>query len=332
VNIVIIIPNWNEADLTKRCLKSLQDQTQKHSVVVVDNGSKDKSVEKIRKDFPDVTVIEKDKNLGFASATNAGVRFASGNGAEFVVFLNNDVVLEKDWLKTLVNVLKRKPKLGACTGKLFFGDGKKIDNTGDEYSVWGLTIPRDRDKQPDEATKKAGDVFGACAGAAIYRTKALEETGLLDKKFFAYYEDTDLNFRLQLAGWKVMYEPKAVGYHDTGSTSGKISGFTTYQTCKNLPVLFGKNMPLRLMHKTLPRFLVAYYSIVFSGLLSPRFWPALKGWLMSILLIPHTVSQRIKIQKNKKVSDRYIWSILYKNLPPNADKLRRLRAIFIRNS
>jgi hypothetical protein len=330
MKLVVIIPNWNEADLTIRCLKSLRDQSQDHNVVVVDNDSGDGSVGKIRESFPEVDIIQNSRNLGFAGGTNVGIEFAAGKGAEFVVFLNNDVILEKNWLKALAQKLENHPELGAATGKLLSGDGKTIDNTGDEYSIWGLTIPRDRGLLAREGEPNSGEVFGACAGAGMYRLKAVQQAGLLDKKFFAYYEDSDLNFRLQLAGWKTIYEPTAVGYHDTGSTGGKIAGFTTYQTCKNLPMLFMKNVPLGLMPKMLPRFLLAYYSIVFSGLLSRRFWPTLKGYLVSGLLVSHTVIRRQKIQKGKKVTDDYIWSMFYKDLPPNAYKLRKLRSFFIR--
>src|SRR6201999_312952 len=86
-------------------------------------------------------------------------------------------------------------------------------------------------------------VFVASGGASLYRIKMLQEIGLFDEDFFAYYEDVDLSFRAQLAGWKVAYAPRAVAYHQIGATSGHIKGFTTYQTIKNLPLLFYKNVP-----------------------------------------------------------------------------------------
>ncbi len=317
----VIIPNWNGGELTTKCLASLRSQTKKHSVIVVDNASEDNSVELIGKSFPETILIQNKKNLGFAGGVNTGIREALENNAEYIVLLNNDVVLEKKWLEELEKTFIDK-RIGAATGKLLSKDGKKIDNTGDEYSIWGLAIARQRDELAENAEGKSGEVFGVCAGAAMYKAEAMRDTGFFDEKFFAYYEDTDYNFRLQLRGWEVMYQPKAVGYHATGSTSGKISGFTTLQTIKNLPMLFWKNVPLNLLPKMLPRFFAAYSAILLSTLLKARLITLLKGLFYSVFNIPHVLIERFKIQRNRKVSSSYIRSILYQDLPPNAHSMR----------
>jgi GT2 family glycosyltransferase len=170
------------------------------------------------------------------------------------------------------------------------------------------------------------EILGASGGASLYRVKMLEEIGLFDEKFFAYYEDVDLSFRAQLYGWKVAYEPKAEVYHQISATTSKIHGFATYQTMKNLPLLFWKNIPRSLLLRMLLRFKLAYFSFFISAVARGQGWPATKGILRMLILLPHAFHQRSKIQKNKKVSASYVDSILVHDLPPNARKLRALRS------
>lgn len=330
--ISIIILNWNGKDLIRECLDSLQKQVFRASVIVVDNGSKDGSMEIIESEYPEIKLIKKSKNHGFAGGMNIGINEAINNNADAIALLNNDANPDKNWLNELQKVLFSNKNIGAVTPKILNQNGKLIDSTGDLYSIWGLTIAGQRDEPATKAKDKQENVFGASAGASLYRSEALKDVGFFDDRFFAYYEDTDLSFRLRLKGWRIIYTPKATVNHATGSTSSKISGFTTYQTMKNLPMLFWKNTPARLLPKMLPRFLLAYSLILINSLFkNDRRLPALKGFLVSIKNTPHTFNQRRKIQKSKKVSSDYIWSILYKDLPPTAHSLRRFRSFFTLN-
>lgn len=322
----VVIPNWNGRDELKKCLSSLE-KISNIKIVVVDNASSDSSVQFVKENFPEVIVLENEKNLGFASGVNIGIEEALKNGAEYIALLNNDVVVQDNWLQSLSSTLEEDESIGAVTGKLLSKDDKKVDNTGDEYSIWGLTIPRDRNIKTEELKRSSGEVFGACAGAALYRAEVFKDIGLFDEKFFAYFEDSDLNFRMQLGGWKTIYEPKAVGYHDTGSTSKKIPGFTTLQTIKNPTMLFWKNVPLGLLPKMFPRFFVTHCAVFLSSFFKHPLI-ATKGLLLCFKNIPYTFKERWKIQKRRKVSNEYIWSVLYKDLPPDAHRLRRFRSFF----
>lgn len=322
--VYVVIPNWNGADRIRACLDSLRRQTEPHNVIVVDNGSEDDSVEIIEKNYPNVVLMKHKKNKGFAGGVNAGIKYATAQQAKYVALLNNDAVADKDWLKNLVDFLDTNPKAGIATSKI--GDDKKnhLDSTGDLYTIWGLPYPRGRGE--DYSTKYDNDtwVFAASGGASLYRIKMLEEIGLFDNDFFAYYEDVDISFRAQLAGWKVGYVSKALVYHEIGATSGPLKGFTTYQTLKNLPMLFWKNVPARLFIKVLPRFTVVYFSIYASAIARGQFWPATKGFLVSLVLLPKKLGQRYKIQASKTVTIAYIDSMIIQDLPPNARKLRKL--------
>jgi GT2 family glycosyltransferase len=148
---------------------------------------------------------------------------------------------------------------------------------------------------------------------------------LFDEDFFAYYEDIDLSFRARLARWKVRYEPKSIAYHQIGATSSKISGFTTYQTVKNLPLLFFKNVPRRYLFKVGWRFYIAYSLFIIRAITRGQIWPVIKGCLKVAYLSIRVLRKRIHIQRSKQVSDKYIWEMLTHDLPPNAHALRTLR-------
>lgn len=329
--VAVVIPNWNGIDKIGACIDSLLAQSSTPCIIVVENGSMDGSLEFIKEKYPDVNLLPQHQNLGFAGGVNAGIQCAIKSGYSFVALLNNDATVHKDWVKSLVDTLENNHTAGIVTCKLLNEDRSSVDSTGEQYSIWGLPYPRDRGLAESKAHNKQEEVFGASGGASLYRCVMLKDMGLFDQDFFAYYEDVDISFRAQLAGWKVLYEPEAEAYHATGSTSRKVKGFTTYQTFKNQPLLLLKNVPTRLMPIILPRFAIAYSFIYISSLLGGRGWPATKGFLRMLSLLPKKLAERRHIQKSRKVSMDYIYSILVHDLPPNATKLRRLRSFFTRN-
>ncbi len=326
-NIVVIVPNWNGKDIIGPCLDSLARQTIKPTIVVVDNGSQDNSVSYIQSKYPDIILIEHDKNRGFAGGVNPGLKFAIDNGYKYAALLNSDAVAKRDWLEKLSAVLDEEKNTGIVTSKILDKSRRRLDSTGDFYTSWGLPDPRGRGEADEGQYDKEINVFGASGGASLYRVKMLQQVGLFDEDFFAYYEDIDISFRAQLAGWKVLYEPKAVVYHAIGETSRKIPGFTTYQTMKNLPQLFWKNVPAKFWPEIMPRFFILYCSIYISALARGQFFPATRGVLTALFLWPKKLAQRYKIQSTKKVSNDYVSSIIIHDLPPNAHKLRRLRRL-----
>ncbi|HZL08154.1 MAG TPA: glycosyltransferase family 2 protein [Candidatus Dormibacteraeota bacterium] len=325
--IAVVVPNWNGKDKLKACLDSLRAQTRPHQLIVVENGSTDGSLEYLREHYPDAFLVINASNLGFAGGVNSGIKVAMEQGCDYVALFNNDAVAKPDWLERLADSLEANDRLGAATCKLLSADGQKIDSTGDYYTVWGLPYPRGRGESDIDKYDEQTDIFAASGGASLYRVKMLEEIGLFDEDFFAYYEDVDLGFRAQLAGWKAAYVPGAVAYHQIGATSGKLKGFATYQTVKNLPWLFWKNVPPgRIFIKVLPRFLIVYVSIIASALRRGQIWPVAKGLGVYAFLLAKKMGARYYVQKSRQVPEDYIWSMLVHDLPPNARKLRHLRA------
>lgn len=310
----VVIPNWNGADYILDCLKSLHAQTQKHIVVVVDNGSVDNSVDLIEKSYPQTVILRNKTNLGFAGGVNVGLKHAIKNGAEYVALFNNDAVADKNWLEYLVKTALANKEAGIITGKFLQSDGNTFDSTGECYSIWGVPSARDRGLADKGQRENEEFVFGATGGASLYRVSALNEVGLFDENYFAYYEDVDISFRAQQAGWRVMYQPKAVAYHKISATSSRLGNFTRYHATKNICLLYFKNMPGYLLLKYLPLFLIKLIMLFGSSLLKGKLHVWLKGFSKFLLLLPRVIRERHNNKRLKKVPTSYIDSLLLRRL------------------
>ncbi|HEY5267603.1 MAG TPA: glycosyltransferase family 2 protein [Candidatus Saccharimonadales bacterium] len=322
----VVVLNWNGKESIEDCLDSLLAQTFKAQIILIDNGSVDGSLEIIQKKYPDIDLIINQKNLGFAGGVNQGIERAIELNLDYVALFNDDAVADQHWLAHLVGSLDKNHEVGIATCKFMTIDRKKLDSTGDLYTSWGLPFPRGRDEEVSTKYDDSTEVFGASGGASIYRIKMLSEIGLFDNDFFAYYEDIDISFRAQLAGWKVRYVFEAMAYHQIGASSSKIKGFTTYQTMKNLPWIIVKDVPFSLWPTMLPRFSLAYFGFMFSSFLRGHGQYALKGFFVSLALLPKKLVQRHRILGSRKVTTNYINSILLHDLPANAKELRNLRS------
>lgn len=322
----IVIPNLNGADSIGACLDSLIGQAVK--IIVVENGSIDNSLEIIKTGHPGVQLIVNKVNRGFAGGVNQGIKQAIEEDFKYVALFNNDAIADKAWLSSLETYMDKHPEVGIATCKFLSSDGKHIDSTGDLYTNWGLPYPRGRKEKTSDLYDKDSFVFAASGGASIYRISMLKEVGLFDEDFFAYYEDVDISFRAQLAGWKVAYVPGAVAYHQIGATSGKMKGFTTYQTMKNLPLLFYKNVPAKYFKVVGSRLSLALLLFLLRAISRGQGWFAFKGLLRGLLLMPGKRKERALIQAGRKVDEEYVWNIITHDLPPNAHALRRLRFFY----
>lgn len=316
MKVAAVIPNWNGADYLPAAIDSLQAQSYPVEIIVVDNGSVDNSIELLEEDYPSVTLIKLPVNKGFSGGVNVGIKHAIENNFDAVALLNNDATVTEQWANALVSVLLKDNEASIATGLFVRDDNKHLDSSGDQLSVVGMPFPRDRNKQFNQSEYHKEYVFGATGGASLYRASALKEVGLFDEKFFAYYEDVDISFRMQLAGWKVVFEPKAIAYHKVSATSSKLGNFSRYHSTKNFFMLYLKNMPGILYWKYLPMH-VLYGLRLFAGSIYRGYLPTfIKGYLAFLLLLPHSVIQRIKIQSKRKASIKYIDSLIYKNRPP----------------
>lgn len=244
MGVSVVIPNYNGEKYIKKCLDSLMVQSLKpDEIIVVDNNSTDGSLELLNNDFRDkVCIIALEKNTGFSVAVNKGIKASKG---EFVVLLNNDTELDKDWLKELHSVIQKDNKIFSCCSKMIRYDNRNIiDDAGDEYSILGWSFKRG-DGKSIKYYQDTEEVFSSCAGAAIYRKTILDEIGYFDEKFFAYLEDIDISYRARSFGYKNYYAHKAKVYHIGSATSGsRHNSFKVRLAARNNIFLIYKNMPI----------------------------------------------------------------------------------------
>ena len=325
MRVIIVVPNWNGNYFLDHCLSSLSRQTFSHAEIVVDNGSTDGSYETIETKFPDINLIKLDRNYGFAGGVNCGIQKAILDGNEYVALFNNDAVAETDWLEKLVARMDANPKAAIVTSKILHLDDDKLDSTGDFYSVYGFSFPRGRDELDTGQYDDDTNIFAASGGASLYRVAALKEIGLFDESFFAYYEDVDISFRAQLAGWEVLYEPSARVRHAIGGTSSKHGNFSRYHTIKNFFYLYYKNMPTKLYWKYLPKFLFAYILLLGKDILKLRLGTHLRAVGTALIHFPEMKHKRFKIQRSRKISADQVDALLYKEMPPTQKAYLRMK-------
>ncbi len=238
----IIIPNWNGAHHLSDCLDSLVEQTWRDfEVVVVDNGSTDTSLDLLALNYDWVRVIALDINDGFSSAVNAGIRQTE---SDWIVLLNNDTRAKPDWLEQLVAGMERHPEASFAACKmLHFDPPHRIDSAGDGFSILagaGINIGV---REPGERYSEDAWVFGACAGAAIYRRSLFDDIGLFDEDFFLVFEDVDLDMRAQVAGHRCLYIADAVVFHKRGASTDNASMEVISRSWRNAIWVAGKNLP-----------------------------------------------------------------------------------------
>lgn len=319
INTSIIIVNWNGKHHLDVCLDSLFNQTYKNfNIIFVDNGSTDNSVEYVGNNFPQVNIIGCKKNYGFAEGNNIGIRQALKNREiKYIVTLNNDTEVDKDWLRQLIEVAEKDEKIGAVSSKmLFFNQRNIIDSAGDFLLPDSLKAVARGYKQEDKGQfERVEECFSARAGAALYSREMLEEVCLkgdyFDSNFFAYIEDTDLSIRARLQGRKIIYAPQAVVYHKVAATTKKLSYiFRRYYSGRNRLFTAIKNYPVRLWPLTLRGTLSVDTDYVLSAGGKLKVYIKIIGSLF--ISWPRLLRQRRHIQKTRKVSNEEIYSWMNK--------------------
>ncbi len=315
----IIIPNLNGLENLKLVLNSLINQTLRdYNIIVVDNGSSDGSVQYLEQSHKSVIIIKNETNLGFAKAINIGINYSVNDiKSQYILLLNNDIELTENFLENAIRTFSKNPEADFLAVKMMnYNNRNVIDDTGDFIrSNGGTPMARGHGEEDIKKYDKAEFVFGACAGAAFYKTELFRKAGLFDEDFFAYLEDVDLSFRLQLQGFKCYYNPEIICYHKRRETTKQFEGWETYFTEKNIVAIRIKNYPFMLYLKYSPLFFLSRikrfykFSVYYpKGTLKA----AVRGYLKGLLESPKSIKKRRAIQKSKTVSTKYIESLFIK--------------------
>lgn len=244
--VVFVVLNWNQKDLTLACLASLQAQDYTNFVVVlVDNGSIDGSVAAIRAQYSDVTLIANETNLGLAVANNQGIRCALDMGSDYVVLLNNDTIVAPDMLTQLVAVAEKDATVGFAGPTMFYYDQPQtIWCTAGrvDWSNGGSFLVRNNMNISilDGLAIEEVEFIPACA--VLIRTSVFEAIGLIDERFFIYFDETDFTQRASRAGWRSVYVPQATMWHKVSATMGSVSPTTDYYMSRNRFLFLAKHL------------------------------------------------------------------------------------------
>lgn len=245
----IVIPNINGQGWLRDSIESIYAQTeQDFRLIVVDNGSTDESLAQARSycGRPNFTLIENGCNTGFSHAVNQGIALAD---SEFVVLFNNDAFAEPDWLAALLRTARSDPRIFAVQSLMLRHFERDLADDAGDYVTWMGFACKEGDGRLASRYQKQRRIFSACGGAALYRKSILDEIGGFDENFFAYFEDVDLSWRANNAGYKNVLCPGARCYHICGASTGAVryNAFKSLQSGRNSLLLPLKNQPLLML-------------------------------------------------------------------------------------
>ena len=311
--IEIIIPNWNGKELLAECLQSLNLQTSREfSVTVVDNGSTDGSLELLKTSYPEVNCIAFEENKGFSVAVNEGIRESR---AAWVFLLNNDIEVAPDCIEELVEAVNRYGDYAFFALKMVnYNERHLLDGAGDEVLRGGVGYRIGTMEEDNGQYNSDRDVFGACAGAALYSKDFFAQVGLFDEDFFAYLEDVDLNMRAVRSGLKCKYLASAIVYHIGSATSGsKINPTTIRLSTKNNINVLVKNYPVSQGIRFFPAILVYQCMWFLFVCKKMKLLSYLRGLAAGMAQLPLMWTKRKGLREGAKVSDKQFGSMLKKS-------------------
>jgi GT2 family glycosyltransferase len=247
----IVIPTHRRADLLRECLRAVVRHAPADcDVIVVDDASPDGVCSRIAAQFPAVQVVRLTRQGGFARAANAGIRASRG---AIVELLNDDTEVHPGWADAGV-----KPFADASVGAvaplvLAWPEGKIIDSAGDRYYVGGIAGKRQHGESLHDGYLHACPVFGASASSGFYRRAALDRVGLFPESFGSYFEDVDLAFRLQRAGYRAVFEPASRVLHHVSASYGRSGRRLVERQSCNEERVFWRNLPAHALRRALLR-------------------------------------------------------------------------------
>ncbi len=217
----LILVNWNSFEYTNQCLVSLSNCIQNFEVIVVDNGSTDGSGKELKAHHPHITLLQSTSNLGFAGGNNVGINYAIDQSFEYIMLLNNDTFVEPDFIEVLVNYMDEHPEVGIIQPKIYCHHDRTLIWDGGSYFNPIFTLPYTpgalKKERASHNQLKSVDWITGCA--FFTRASILKKSGLLNEKFFIYFEDVDLSFRIKKLGYQLIYHPKSVVYHIAGMSN-----------------------------------------------------------------------------------------------------------------
>jgi len=317
----IIIVTYNKRDILRLCLESLLNtKYDNFDVVVIDNGSSDKTSDYIKMMFPSIKLVRLDRNIGHAAGCNVGIHISKK--AKYIVKLDDDVIiLDKDWLKKAVNLLERDPKIAAAHFNIISVYVKNIDEINTKIKRSHCKLKNIHRKGTyllidrlgfgvlTTQTNVIAEVFFPGTVACIFRRKALIEAGGFDNDFFFYLDEVDIGWRLRLLGYKILIIPQIYAYHIRFQYSmQKMPFISIYNYSKNTFMMFIKNYSLINIIKYLPiKLLFFFLESLYMLYKNPiAFYACIYGLLYIIKKMKLILIKRYNVQKMRRIGDSEI--------------------------
>ena len=301
----IIIPNYNGIKYLKSCIDSLKNNSfVDFELIVVDNGSVDKSVDYLKENYPEIKVIALSANLGLSIASNKGSELAAG---KYLFFYNNDTIADKEMLGELVRAMESNPRAGICGCRTFTYDGSNQINSGVHMDAFGYPYGK-------------GRPFYVDAGIFI-RKGVFDELGGFDSKLFLYCEDRDICWRCLLYGYDIIVVDSAKFYHDSFCAIDAQGKLTTNIKKRFMGEAFTlrmvlKNYSIRTLFIVMPLYFLINLAEIFFFSLCTKFKVVaqvyFKAYLWNIYNLKSTLRARRIIQASRRVSDSFIQSRMFK--------------------
>jgi GT2 family glycosyltransferase len=339
--VTVIILNYNGANYIKHCLDSIRNQTYRDmEVIVVDNASIDGSADHVRKKYPWVRVLYNGKNLGFAKGNNIGAQH--GKGA-YLIFLNNDTIVDQRWMEHLVMAADSSEAVGICGSKILDMEKRNIiQEVGGLCDMYGFSLSRGFGEIDSSQYDKINEVFYVSGASLLIKRAVADKIGLFDSEYFFNQEDVDLCWRTWLSGYKVLVNPFSIVYHKGGGAAAGAPGSNTnciesdyrtsawrrYHAEKNILRTLVKNYSISTLCGTMPLFWALYLSEILLYVATGRLNAAesyVKALVWNMRNVTSTWQERRKIQALRKIGDGEIRSKMIKG----SGKLKRFRQIGI---
>ena len=249
-HVAVVVLSWNGRDDTLECLRSLERaRWEPLTAIVVDNGSSDGTLEAVRAAFPRVSAIRSEENLGFAEGNNVGIRAALEAGADYVLILNNDTIVDEGAIEALMAEAERRPDVGAlCPLIRYTEPPDRIWYAGARFDPRAIHNGRhtgygERDTGQYHSVREIGRATGA---AMLVPREVIERVGYFDARLFIQVEDVEWSLRMREAGYRILFVPQAVIAHRVAmSSGGERASATAYYEMRNMLVVCARHAPLR---------------------------------------------------------------------------------------
>jgi GT2 family glycosyltransferase len=244
-SVTAVVLNYNGCEDTIRCLSSLKEvKFPNLKIVIVDNGSVDESVQKFEKAFSSIPLLRRVVNAGYAAGNNAGIKYALDHNADYILIINNDATVEPDFLNHLVEYAEKNPKVGVLNARVFFPGANEIFSAAGRFNKFlctgqnkgGMRVK----KNETEIIKKVDYV---CGVLMLIRSEVFRNVGLLDEKYFMYFEDLEFSRRV-LKKYEMAYIPQSIAYHKSGGGKGwhSYTPLYLYYHTRNRILVFQEDM------------------------------------------------------------------------------------------